>query len=240
MPRFLEAEVKARVRALYEGTTLTHLAIGTETGVGASTVSTLAVKEGWSRPRGARASPRIPAQKRAAAARLRRLGARDGDIAALMGCHRRSIARIAAPDAPADDALGGEATVPPHLAALHEALAKPDMHKDDAAPLLVRAAAVLAAEALVRPDAHAAKTAQALGRLAEHVAALPEHGAYAGVRDPGDPYAGPQSFEETNALLEEFALRLDAWNAEREAKERGGAGGAGPGAGEPVRSDQDL
>jgi hypothetical protein len=139
-----------------------------------------------------------------------------GEIAALAGIHRNTVGRIAA-----EAGLGAteepgvaDASVPPHLAALYEALLRPDLHKDDAAPLLVRAAAVLGAQALVRADGQAAKAAQALGRLAEHVAALPERGAYAGVRDV---YEGPQTFEETNELLEELAIRLGEWDAERAA-----------------------
>jgi hypothetical protein len=231
------------VRGLYEGTGLTHARIAARTGVGASTVSVLAEKEGWTRHPEAKKSPGVAPVKRDAVVTLVRHGVPKGEIAALAGIHRNTVGRIAGAGlgfGAEEGGSGGAAAVPPHFAALYEALLKPDLHKDDAAPLLVRAAAVLGAQALVRADGQAAKAAQALGRLAEHVAALPERGAYAGVRDPGDPYAGPQSFEETNALLEEFALRLDAWNAERDAEERGGAGGAGPGAGEPVRSDQDL
>ena len=214
MPRFLEVEAKERVRELYEGTGLTHAKIAARTGVGASTVSVLAEKEGWTRHPEAKKSPGVAAVKREAVVALVRHGVRKGEIAALAGIHRNTVGRITA-----EAGLGAteepglaDASVPPHLAALYEALLRPDLHKDDAAPLLVRAAAVLGAQALVRADGQAAKAAQALGRLAEHVAALPERGAYAGVRDV---YEGPQTFEETNELLEELATRLGEWNAER-------------------------
>jgi hypothetical protein len=216
MPRFLDLEVKARVRELYEGTGLTHAKIAARTGVGASTVSVLAEKEGWTRHPEAKKSPGVPGEKRGAIVTLARHGVPKGEIAALAGIHRNTVGRITA-----EAGLGAteepglaDASVPPHLAALYEALLRPDLHKDDAAPLLVRAAAVLGAQALVRADGQAAKAAQALGRLAEHVAALPERGAYAGVRDV---YEGPQTVEETNELLEELAIRLGEWDAERAA-----------------------
>jgi transposase len=222
MPRFLDVEVKERVRELYEGTGLTHAKIAARTGVGASTVSVLAEKEGWTRHPEAKKSPGVAAVKRDAVVALVRHGVPKTEIAALAGIHRNTVGRIAAEAGlGAEEAgVGAETGVPPHLADLYAALMKPDLHKDDAAPLLVRAAAVLGAQALVRADGPAAKAAQALGRLAEHVAALPERGAYAGVRDV---YEGPQSFDETNELLEEFALRLDAWDAQR----RGEAAAAG-------------
>lgn len=216
MPRFLEVEVKERVRELYEGTGLTHAKIAARTGVGASTVSVLAEKEGWTRHPEAKKSPGVAAVKREAVVALVRHGVRKGEIAALAGIHRNTVGRIAA-----DAGLGAteepglaDTGVPPHLAALYEALLKPDLHKNDAAPLLVRAAAVLGAQALVQADGQAAKAAQALGRLAEHVAALPERGAYAGVREL---YDGPATYEETNALLEDFARRLEAWDAQEAA-----------------------
>jgi hypothetical protein len=107
--------------------------------------------------------------------RLARDGVPKREIAALAGVHRNTVGRIARGEGLASgQATGSAAALAPHLAELHRALMDPDMYKEDAAPLLARAAAALAAEALVRPDAQAAKTAQALGRLAEHVAALPD------------------------------------------------------------------
>jgi transposase len=213
MPRFLPTEVKERVRELYEGTGLTHARIAARTGVGASTVSVLAEKEGWTRHPEAKKSPGVAAVKRDAVVALVRQGVPKTEVAALAGIHRNTVGRIAA-DAglvAAEEPGGAGTGVPPQLAALHDALMKPDLHKNDAAPLLVRAAAVIGAQALVRADGPAAKAAQALGRLAEQVAALPEHGAYAGVRET---YDGPQTYEETNAVLEDFARCLAAWDAQ--------------------------
>ena len=228
MPRFLDVEVKERVRELYEGTGLTHAKIAARTGVGASTVSVLAEKEGWTRHPEAKKSPGVPGEKRGAIVTLVRHGVPKGEIAALAGIHRNTVGRIAAGEGLAGEAgaAGAPTGVAPHLAALYEALLKPDLHKDDAAPLLVRAAAVLGAQALVRADGQAAKAAQALGRLAEHVAALPERGAYAGVRDVDD---GPATYEETNELLEEFARRLEAFDAQEAAAAAAAATLDGPG-----------
>ena len=228
MPRVLPTEVKERVRELYEGTGLTHARIAARTGVGASTVSVLAEKEGWTRHPEAKKSPGVPGQKRGAIVTLARHGVPKGEIAALAGIHRNTVGRITAEAGlgATEDPGAADASVPPHLAALYEALLKPDLHKNDAAPLLVRAAAVLGAQALVRADGPTAKAAQALGRLAEHVAALPEHGAYAGVRDLDD---GPATYEETNELLEEFARRLEAFDAQEAAAAAAAATLDGPG-----------
>lgn len=229
MPRFLDVGVKARVRELYEGTGLTHAQIAARTGVGASTVSVLAEKEGWTRHPEARKSPGVAAGKRDAVVALVRHGVAKTEIAALAGIHRNTVGRIAAGAGlvAAEDPGPGDPSVAPPLAALHEALMNPDLHKDDAAPLLVRAAAVIGAQALVRADGQAAKAAQALGRLAEHIAALPEHGAYAGVR----PDAGPQTFEEHNACIEELARRLEEFAAREDAADAAEAALDGSGGG---------
>jgi hypothetical protein len=207
MPRFLAAEVVARVRGLYEGTAMTHAKIAAETGVGASTVSVLAEREGWARHPEAKRKSRLEEERREAIMRLREAGVPAGKIAAAAGCHRNTVARIA-PLKPAAFSAGAPVPeqVPAHLADLHAALVSPDLRKAEAAPLLVRAAA-LGAEALVRPDAQVERTAQALARLALRVAALPDEGPYAGA-GIDDACRGPATFEETNALLEELARRF--------------------------------
>src|SRR4051794_10844902 len=95
MPRYLAAEVVARVRELYEGTALTHARIAATTGVGASTVAVLAEKSGWTRHPAARRSPQLRGWKRAAIVSLREAGAPAGIIAEAAGCHRNTVARIA-------------------------------------------------------------------------------------------------------------------------------------------------
>jgi hypothetical protein len=202
MPRFLSAEAKARARELYEGTTLSHARIGAAAGMGASTVSVLAQIEGWTRHPEARTSPRLAEDRRAAILRLRRAGAAAGDIAAAAGCHRNTVARIAplkrgagAEGAAGAPVEGGSALIPAHFAELHAALTNPQLHKAEAVPLLLRCATALGAEALLRQDAEVERTAQALGRLAEGVAALPDEGPYAG-RGADDAYGGPQTFEQ--------------------------------------------
>ena len=96
MPKHLPPEVKQKVRALYEGSTLTHVQIGAETGVVGSTVSVWGAAEGWTRPPGARVTARLVLAQRATVARLSRNGARHADVAAAAGCHRRTVGRIAA------------------------------------------------------------------------------------------------------------------------------------------------
>ncbi len=227
MPRFLSAEAKARARELYEGTTLSHARIGAAAGMGASTVSVLAQIEGWTRHPEARTSPRLAEDRRAAILRLRRAGAPAGDIAAAAGCHRNTIGRIAPLAGRRGVAIGpeaaaGSALIPAHFAELHAALTNPQLHKAEAVPLLLRCATALGAEALLRQDAEVERTAQALGRLAEGVAALPDEGPYAG-RGADDAYGGPQTFEEENAVLEELARRIEEWNATDDAEEAGAA-----------------
>jgi hypothetical protein len=230
MPRVLPEEVVATARELYEGTELTHAQIAARTGVGASTVAVLAQKWGWKRHPAARRSPRLRGWKRAAILTLREAGAPVGVIAGAAGCHRNTVARIAplrcvaAPPAPqAAAAQAGALPVPEHFADLHAALMSPGLHKAEAAPLLVRAAAALGAEALVRQDLAVERTGQVLARLAERVAALPDQGPYAGAG--ADACRGPATFAETNAMLEELA---------RHFADLGVAGDA-EAAGEPLR-----
>src|SRR5205085_7480100 len=134
MPRFLAAEVVARVRELYEGTPLTHAQIAAETGVGASTVAVLAQKHGWKRHPAARRSPQLRGWKRVAVVSLRDAGAPAGVIAAAAGCHRNTVGRIAplcrAPAPAKPEAAAGSAPPPPppipeHLAQLPAALPSP-------------------------------------------------------------------------------------------------------------------
>jgi hypothetical protein len=225
MPRFLAPEVVAKVRELYEGTSLTHARIAAKTGVGASTVAVLAEKWGWTRHPEARRSPQLRGWKRAAIVSLREAGAPAGVIAEAAGCHRNTVGRIAPLKRPAAPAVApdhaAEAGVPPippvpeHLADLHAALMSPELRKEEAAPLILRAAAALGAEALVRQDPQVERTGQILARLAERVAALPDLAPHPGA-GADDGSAGPATFEETNALLEELARRFEAWNPEED------------------------
>jgi hypothetical protein len=80
--------------------------------------------------------------------------------------------------------------------------------------------AALAAHAPRAPDAQAERTARGLDSLAQWLAALPDHGPHAG--GAYDPYAGPQSFEETNECLEELAIWLG--ESKEEVAEQGAGG----------------
>jgi hypothetical protein len=231
MPRFLSPEVKARVRELYEGTALTHAQIAAKTGVGASTVSVLAEKWGWTRHPAAQRSPQLREWRRAAIVSLREAGAPAGLIADAAGCHRNTVGRIAPLKRAAAFGTGAAAAadappVPAHLAELHAALTKPELRKEEAAPLILRAAAALGAEALLRQDLAVERTAQALARLAERIAALPDEEPHsgAGLNDP-DCWR-PATFEETNILLEELARRFEVWNAKEDAEKAEAAAGA--------------
>ena len=163
MPRFLPEEVVAKVRELYEGMPLTHARIAVAAGVGESTVSVLAQKNGWTRCPEARTSRRLSHDQCEAILRLREAGASARAVAAAAGCHARTVGRIAPPErrtaasgtvaAPWPGAAqAGALPVPEHFADLHAALMSPGLRKAEAAPLLVRAAAALGAEALVRQD----------------------------------------------------------------------------------------
>ncbi|HEX8666581.1 MAG TPA: helix-turn-helix domain-containing protein [Beijerinckiaceae bacterium] len=224
MPRFLAEEVVARVRELYEGTALTHAKIAAETGVGASTVSVIAEREGWARHPEAKRKSRLEEERREAILRLREAGVPAVKIAATAGCHRNTVARIAPlrPAAAPWPLAGVEAgPVPERLADLHAALMSPDLRKAEAAPLLVRCAAALGAEALVRPDAQVERTAQALARLALRVAALPDEGPYAAA-GADDRYRGPATFDETHELIEDLVRRYEAFAAREDAEAAAG------------------
>jgi hypothetical protein len=227
MPRFLPPEVVAKVRELYEGMPLTHARIAAATGVGASTVSVLAQKEGWTRHPEARTVARLAAGRREAILRLREAGVPARAVAAAAGCHPRTVGRIVSPERRAAAfgidaaAEAGFPPVPAHLADLHAALTNPDLRKEEAAPLLLRTAAALGAEALLRQDAQVERTGQALARLAERVAALPDEGPYAG-RGADDAYRGFQTIEEENAALEELARRIEAFTVREDGKDAGG------------------
>jgi hypothetical protein len=75
---------------------------------------------------------------------------------------------------------------------------------------------------LLRGDADAPRRTEAFARAAALFTKMPDPSGPAAGAPHDDPYAGPQTFDETNALLEEFALRLDAWDAERKAGLPGG------------------
>jgi hypothetical protein len=229
MPRFLPEEVVAKVRELYEGMPLTHARIAAATGVGESTVSVLAQKNGWTRCPEARTSRRLSHDQCEAILRLREAGASARSVAAAAGCDARTVGRIAPPErrtaafgtlaAPWPGAAeAGDLPVPEHFADLHAALMSPGLCKAEAAPLLVRAAAALGAEALVRQDLAVERTGQVLARLAERVAALPDQGPYAGA---ADACRGPATFDEANALLEDLARRYEAFAAREDAEEAG-------------------
>jgi hypothetical protein len=208
MPKHLPPELKQKVRALYEGSTLTHAQIGAETGVAESTVSVWGAAGGWTRPRGARVTARLVLAQRATVARLSRNGARAADVAAAAGCHRRTVGRIAA-EPFADEPLAAEAPTPeppPHLAELHAALVNPSLRKEEAVPLLTRAATAVAADALLAPNAQAERTARALASLAHCLAALPDQGPHAGAGLYPDTFPG--TYAEQNALIEELAQHL--------------------------------
>ena len=70
----------------------------------------------------------------------------------------------------------------------------------------------------------------------ERVAALPDEGPYAG-RSADDAGGGPQTFEETNALLEEIARRFADFGVETDPEGPAPAGAPQP---ESVRQAHGL
>ena len=103
--------------------------------------------------------------------------------------------------------------VPAAVAALCEALMAQGIGRDEFLRHAPQAFGFVTVQALLGRDPHIHRTAKALAQLAASAAKMPA--ATAVHHDPDD---GPATYDETNALLEEFALRLAAFDAAEQAR----------------------
>ena len=212
-------EVVARARHLIETTTMTYADIGAETNVPGPTVGTWTRAKGWIRPPGAFKRTPIPQAHRAPAMRILEAGASHHDLAMIMGCHPEVLGRlrrrrtVPARDRP-DSCVEA---LPGPVAAVYEALTSGAVARPDFFRHAQQALALIAGEALITRAHSAATRAQAIARVAVTMTKLPDDGAPAGASAHDDAYAGPATYDETNALLEDFARRLAAFDAAGEA-----------------------
>jgi transposase-like protein len=219
-------EVKARVRRLVEETTATYEEIAAETRVSASSARWWARTEGWRRPDGAPTRKLFPREQRAAIMRLRAAGGSVHDIA--LGRNPEVVRRVgpcgAAGAAPRPEAAPA---VPAAVEALCAALTGGPIGRDDLNGHMRQALACLVGELLPRQDLPADRKAQAIARAAAAASKLPD-GPPARGASRDDDREGPATYAETNALLEEFAIRLAEFDAAEQAREA---------LGEPVEAD---
>ena len=160
-------------------------------------------------------------------------GARYQEVAVMVGrsCDVvRQWRRAALAAVPAGGAGERDGADPPAAAAeLWGALTAGGVGRDEALRHAPGVLALLWAHVL-NGDPNAARWAEGVARSAAFLIKMPDPSGPALGASHDDPYAGPQSFDETNALLEDFAIRLDAWDAARKASLPG----------EPAPSPQEL
>jgi hypothetical protein len=218
MPWSHSPELKAAVRELVEGTTMSIAAISAATGVASSTIGDWIVRERWIRPEGAFTRRPVTREERAAATRTLDLGASPHDVGLLMRRHPEVVRRWRTPgDASAAAEEEAPRAPPAHAAALYEALTAGAIGRDELVRRAPQALALVMAETLVArldPD----RKAQALARLAAIAARMPADAPARGALPDDDLHAGPATYDETNALLEEFAVRLAAFDAAEQAR----------------------
>jgi len=214
MPMPWSPEVQARVQRLVEGTSRSYAQIEAETRVSGTTARYWTRTRGWKRPKSAPTRRRFHPEQRAAIERALAAGASVHDVALIAERHPETVRKLCpsrggVAAAAADPAREAEA-VPAAVAALCEALMAGGIGRDEFLRHVPQAFGFVTVQALLGRDPHIHRTARALAELAASAARIP---AETVVHD--DPYAGPQTFEETNALLEELAIRLGEWDAER-------------------------
>jgi len=219
-------EVKAAVRELVERTTLTFAAIAAATGVPRATVSDWTVRHGWRRPDGAFTRRPLPKAEHAAAGRILGRGVCHRDLALVMHRDPEVVRRWRPPGAAAAGggaaAEGGASLLPAQAAALHEALTAGPIGRDEFLRRTPEALALVMAETVIaklNPDRKAQALAHLTATAARMPAEAPAPGASPDDASPDDaPDDGPATYDETNALLEEFALRLAAFDAAEQAR----------------------
>ena len=220
MPWSYSAETMAQVQGHVENSTLTYPEIAKLTGVSATSVSRWKCRYGWQRPPGAFERRPIAKDQCAAAKRAMEDGARYQDVAVMLDRSPDIVRRLRRPSPGAGRAAApGDADGADPLELVPElidALTVRGLARDDVLRHAPGIFGVLCAQ-LVRGDADAPRRTEAFARAATLFTKMPDPSGPAAGAPHDDPYAGPQTFDETNALLEEFALRLDARDAERKA-----------------------
>lgn len=207
-------EVRARVQRLVERTDQSYAEIEAATSVTGATARYWARTRGWKRPKSAATRQRFAPEQRGAITRALAAGASVGDIALVAGRHPETIRKLCPPRrgalATAADAPHEAEPVPAAVAALCETLMAGGIGRDEFLRHAPQAFGFVAVQALLGRDPHIHRTAKALAQLAASAAKIP---AATAVHD--DPYGLPQTYDETNALLEELAIRLGEWEAEK-------------------------
>lgn len=199
-------EVKAEVQRLVETTRLSYAEIEKRTRVSETTIRYWVRTLGWTRPTGAPTRRRFGAEESAAIGRALAAGASVRDVALIAGRHPETIRKLH-PGRGAGPAAPEAEPVPAAVAELCEALTAGGIGRDEFLRHAPQAFGVVAARALMGRDPTIHRTAQALAQAAASVIKMPASAPARG----DDPYAGPQTFEETNALIEELAQRLEAF-----------------------------
>ena len=207
-------EVQARVQRLVEGTGRSYAEIEAETRVSGTTARYWTRTRGWKRPKSAPTRRRFHPEQRAAIERALAAGASVHDVALIGERHPETIRKLC-PHRGGTEAAGVAAgreaePVPAAVAALCEALMAEGIGRDEFLRHAPQAFGFVTVQALLGRDPHVHRTAKALAQLAASAAKIP---APTVVHD--DPYGPPQTFDETNALLEELAIRLGEWEAEK-------------------------
>jgi hypothetical protein len=206
MPMRWSPEVQAKVQRLVERTSRSYAQIEAETGVPGTTARYWTRTRGWQRPKSAPRRRRFEAEQSAAIARALAAGASVNDVALIAGRHPETIRKLCPHrrDAGSAHAAREAEPVPAPVAALCETLMAGGIGRDEFLRHAPQAFGFVAAQALLGRDPHVHRTAKALAPLAASAAKIP---AATAVHD--DPYAGPATYEETNACIEELAELLD-------------------------------
>jgi transposase-like protein len=200
-------EVKAEVRRLVEKTGLSYAEIQKRTGVSGTTIRYWVRTLGWTRPAGAPKRRRFEAEESAAIGRALAAGASVRDVALIAGRHPETIRKVH-PGRAAEPAAPEAEPVPAAVAELCETLMAGGIGRDEFLRHAPQAFGFVTVQALLGRDPHIDRTAKALAQLAASAAKMPAAAAV-----PNAPYAGPATYDETNALIEELAQRLEEFAA---------------------------
>ena len=216
MPWSYSPETMAQVQGHVEGSTLPYAEIAKLTRVSATSVSRWKCRYGWQRPPGAFERRPIPKDRCAAAKRAMEDGARYQEVAVLLDRSPDIVRRLRRPSpgaklaaAPGDADGADPLELVPELI---DALTVRGLARDDVLRHAPGIFGVLCAQ-LLRGDADAPRRTEAFARAAAIFIKMPDPFGPADGAPHDDPYAGPQTFDETNALLEELAQRLEEFAA---------------------------
>jgi transposase-like protein len=215
MPMPWSPEVMAEVRRLVEETDRSYAEIEAATGVTGTTARYWMRTKGWRRPRTAPTRRRIPREQRAAIERALAAGASVHDVALIAERHPEVI-RKHCPPGRRGDAAGEAEPVPASVAALCEALTAGGVGRDEFLRHAPQAFGIVVAQALLGRDPHVHRTAQALAHAAASVIRMPAAAPAPGASAYAGAHPGPQTYEETNACIEELAQLLQQFGALRE------------------------